>query len=604
LCEIDPYREVGPDTIAFRTFGAFLARHLITSALPYINGVKHLGNLVGSMLPADVHARALRAQGHEVLLICATDEHGTPAELAALAEGSDVADYCARVHSIQRDLGDQFGLSWDWFGRTSRPQNHQMTNHFARQLRDEGYLDIRSTEQVYSLADGRFLPDRYVEGTCPNCGYGRARGDQCESCGKQLDPTELVDPRSAISGSTDLEVRESRHVFLRQSLLADRIRSWVDSHDNWPQLTTSIAHKWLDEGLEDRCITRDLAWGVPVDPTDFPEAAGKVWYVWFDAPIGYLGATLEWADDHHGAGTPESQAAFDRWWRTDAGADDVTYTEFMAKDNVPFHTLSFPATILGSGEPWKLVDRLKSFNWLTYYGGKFSTSDHRGVFMSDALELVPADCWRWYLMANAPESDDSSFTWDLFGEAVNKDLVGTFGNLVNRTASQVSRHFGEVVPAGGEPGEEEAALALRVAERLSDYFGHLEALEFRKATAALRALWAEGNGYLEIREPWKTIKVDRDRTACTLRTALELVAVCAVASAPFIPSTCTTLQAAFPSLNFEGMRLDESLPVATALVPDSAFKAHGLLFAKLDPTDLQAWEERFGGVSPATDSPQ
>ncbi|MCZ7629721.1 MAG: class I tRNA ligase family protein [Microthrixaceae bacterium] len=381
------------------------------------------------------------------------------------------------------------GLSWDFFGRTSAPQNHDLTSHLARRLKEEGFTEIRTTSQVYSVTDGRFLPDRYVIGTCPNCAYERARGDQCENCGKQLDPTELLEARSALSGSTDLEVRDSAHVFLLQSKLADRIRAWVDSKDHWPQLTRSIAYKWLDEGLEDRGITRDLSWGIPVDPDDFPEAAGKVWYVWFDAPIGYISATREWADA--GLGGDDPQVAFDRWWRTGSGAHDVTYTQFMGKDNVPFHTLSFPATLLGSGEDWLLVDRLKSFNWLTYYGGKFSTSQGRGVFMSDALELAPADCWRWYLMANAPESDDSSFTWELFGDAVNKDLVGTFGNFVNRVATQVDRHFDGVVPDGGLDGSPEEALWERVGDRLAEYLSAMDSLQFRRSAAALRALWAE-----------------------------------------------------------------------------------------------------------------
>lgn len=574
------------------TLWRHVPRHLITSALPYINGVKHLGNLVGSMLPADVYARYLRAAGAEVLFVCATDEHGTPAELAALEAGQDVASYCAEQHEVQRGLSERFGLSFDWFGRTSRSQNHVLTNHFARRLRDEGFCEIRSTEQVYSVADGRFLPDRYVVGTCPNCGYERARGDQCENCGKQLDPTDLIDPRSAVSGSTELEVRSSNHVFLLQSMLAERIRAWVDTKDDWPQLTRSIAYKWLDEGLEDRGITRDLDWGIPVDPDDFPEAAGKVWYVWFDAPIGYLAATREWADA--GAGGREPDADFDRWWRTDRGAEDVTYTQFMGKDNVPFHTLSFPATILGSGEPWKLVDRLKSFNWLTYYGGKFSTSEHRGVFMSDALDLLPADCWRWYLMANAPESDDASFTWELFGAAVNKDLVGTFGNLVNRTMTQVSRHFDDRVPDGGEPEQLEHDLAERVASRLDEHLGHLDALEFRKAAAALRALWAEGNAYLEQREPWKSVKVDRDRTACTLRTALDLVALCSIVSAPWVPDAAGRLQSAFPTLD-HARRLDRTLLDGPLLEVGSPVAPPGLLFGKLAPEQLDEWRVRFGG---------
>ena len=571
-----------------------MARHLITSALPYINGVKHLGNLVGSMLPADVYSRFLRAAGQEVLFVCATDEHGTPAELAALEAGQDVADYCAEQYEVQKDLCERFGLSWDWFGRTSRPQNHELTNHFARQLRAEGFCEIRTTAQVYSVADGRFLPDRYVVGTCPNCGYERARGDQCENCGKQLDPTDLIDPRSAVSGSTELEVRDSAHVFLLQSKLADRIRAWVDTKADWPQLTRSIAYKWLDEGLLDRGITRDLEWGIKVDETDFPEVAGKVWYVWFDAPIGYLAATREWADAGLGGGDP--QADFDRWWREDKGAQDVTYTEFMGKDNVPFHTLSFPATILGSGEPWKLVDRLKSFNSLTYYGGKFSTSDHRGVFMSDALELLPADCWRWYLMANAPESDDASFTWELFGAAVNKDLVGTFGNLVNRTVTQVTRHFDDVVPSGGEPGEEEAVLARQAGDRLAEYLRNLEDLEFRKAAASLRALWAEGNEYLQSREPWKTIKVDRDRTACTLRTALGFVVTCAVASDPFVPGATAQLRSAFPSVDWADLSLDGRLIERAELRPGQPIVPPGLLFQKLADEQLQEWEQQFGGA--------
>jgi methionyl-tRNA synthetase len=266
-----------------------MARILITSALPYINGVKHLGNLVGSQLPSDVYARYMRARGHEVLFICATDEHGTPAELAAAKAGEPVAEYCARLWRVQKDLADGFRLSFDHFGRSSSTRNHHLTQHFAGRLADAGLIEEVSEKQVFSHADGRFLPDRYIEGTCPNCGYERARGDQCENCTKQLDPTDLINPRSAISGSTDLEVRETKHLYLRQSLMRDRLRDWIDSKSDWPILTTSIARKWLDdgEGLQDRGITRDLDWGIPVRRGDapWPGMEGKVFYVWFDAPI-------------------------------------------------------------------------------------------------------------------------------------------------------------------------------------------------------------------------------------------------------------------------------------------------------------------------------
>ena len=311
---------------------------LVTSALPYINGVKHLGNLVGSMLPADVFARFQRARGHETLSICATDEHGTPAELAAPEAGQDVRTYLRRAAPrCRRTLGERFGLSWDHFGRSSSPQNHELTQHFARALWKNGHLEVRTTKQVYSNADKRFLPDRYVIGTCPHCGYERARGDQCDNCTRVLDPVDLIEPRSAISGSTDIEIRETAHLFLKQSQFVPQLRAWIDSHKNdWPPLATSIANKWLDEGLHDRGITRDLDWGVPV-PDDIGDGKlkGKVFYVWFDAPIEYIGATQEWADAN-GKGD-----AWRDWWYGET-AKDVTYFEFMGKDNVPSTRSAFP----------------------------------------------------------------------------------------------------------------------------------------------------------------------------------------------------------------------------------------------------------------------
>ena len=569
-----------------------MTRYLITSALPYINGVKHLGNLVGSMLPADVSARHLRLRGDEVLFICATDEHGTPAELAARDAGLDVAEFCRINHEIQRDLCARFDLSFDHFGRTSNVANHELTQHLAARLEAEGYIEERVIRQIYSNADRRFLPDRYIQGTCPYCGYDRARGDQCENCTRQLDPTMLIDPRSAISGSTDLEERESRHLYLLQSKLAGRLRTWLESKvGQWPVLATSIGLKWLDEGLEDRGITRDLEWGIPVNRPGFE---GKVFYVWFDAPIGYIAATREWAEAE-----PSSDRDWESWWRTDRGADDVEYTEFMAKDNVPFHTLGFPATLIGSGEPWRLVDRLKSFNWLTYYGDKFSTSEHRGIFMGDALDLLPADYWRWYLMANPPESDDSDFTWDKFADAVNKDLVGTLGNLVNRCATQVTRHFDGRVPTGGEPGEIETALVERLAALITEYDGHLARLEFRKAALALRGLWAEGNVYLEAREPWRAIKTDRDAAAVTLRTALGLVRLAGHVSSPFIPSSAQRLLDVVPEAGALSGIAPELAGSVLDLAPGSAFVAPDLLFQKIPEESVREWEDRFGGREPA-----
>ncbi|WP_432170804.1 methionine--tRNA ligase [Streptomyces sp. 1222.5] len=568
-----------------------MARHLITSALPYINGIKHLGNMVGSMLPADVYSRYLRQRGHDVLYICATDEHGTPAELAAKERGLPVDEFCAQAHDAQKAVYDGFALAFDYFGRSSSAENRDITQHFARRLNENGFIEERAIRQVYSPADGRFLPDRYVEGTCPHCGYDKARGDQCENCTRVLDPTDLINPRSAISGSTDLEVRDTKHLFLLQSKLQHEVEEWVARHeDDWPQLASSIARKWLNEGLHDRAITRDLDWGVPVPADTWPELAaeGKVFYVWFDAPIEYIGATKEWADQD-----PENRDWKSWWYDVDT---DVRYTEFMAKDNVPFHTVMFPATELGVREPWKKVDYVKAFNWLTYYGGKFSTSQKRGVFTDQALDILPADYWRYFLIANAPESDDSSFTWEHFTATVNKDLADTLGNFVNRVLSFSRKRFGDDVPAGGAPGEAEAKLGEEIAKLLAEYESHMESLQFRKAAAALRALWSAGNSYLEEKAPWLEIKTDKDGAALTLRTAMNLIHLYAVVSEPFIPATSAAMRGAFALTDDTATWVTADEAKSLAAVPaGTPFTVPPVLFAKLTEEDLATYKERFGG---------
>ncbi|WP_281261566.1 methionine--tRNA ligase [Ascidiaceihabitans donghaensis] len=570
-----------------------MTRHLITSAIPYINGIKHLGNLIGSQLPADLFARYQRARGAEVLFLCATDEHGTPAELAAAKAGKPVEDYCAEMHDVQAAIAKGFRLSFDHFGRSSSPQNHTLTQHFAGALQANGLIKEVSEKQVYSNADGRFLPDRYIEGTCPNCGYDKARGDQCENCTKQLDPTDLIEPRSAISGSTDLEVRETKHLFLRQSALKDDLDAWIDSKTDWPVLTTSIAKKWLHDGdgLRDRGITRDLHWGIPVKngDQDWPGMEDKVFYVWFDAPIEYIACAGEWADAQGLA-----QADWERWWRTDKGADDVRYTQFMGKDNVPFHTLSFPATILGSKEPWKMVDHLKSFNFLNYDGGQFSTSQGRGIFMDQALELLPADYWRWYLLSNAPESSDSEFTWETFQQTANKDLADVLGNFVSRVTKFCRSKFDETVPAGGAYGDVEAALIADLQKRLAQYQSHMDAIEVRKAAAELRAMWAAGNEYLQTVAPWSTFKEDPDQAAAQIRLALNLIRFYAVLSQPFIPdagadllATMNATDAAWPTDVAEALN---------ALGVGHAFTVPDVSFAKISDEDRETWQARFSGV--------
>ena len=568
-----------------------MKRILITSAIPYINGIKHLGNLVGSQLPADLFARYNRARGNEVLFLCATDEHGTPAELAAAKTGKPIADYCTEMHEVQAKIADGFRLSFDHFGRSSSEQNKELTQHFAGRLLDQGFIKEVDEKQIYSHADNRFLPDRYIEGTCPNCSYEKARGDQCENCTKQLDPTDLILPRSAISGSENLEVRSTRHLYLMQSYLREKLNAWIEEKRDWPILTTSIAKKWLNDGdgLQDRGITRDLDWGVPVRKGDqaWPGMEDKVFYVWFDAPIEYIACAREWVDAGKGSD-------WERWWRTDKGADDVSYYQFMGKDNVPFHTLSFPATILGSGEPWKLVDYIKSFNYLNYDGGQFSTSQGRGIFMDQALEILPSDYWRWWLLSHAPESSDSEFTWENFQTDVNKDLADVLGNFVSRVTKFCRSKFGEVVPSGGEYGQREQNLIDNLQLRLDAYQNRMEAVDVRKSAAELRAIWVLGNEYLQSAEPWAIFKDDPNAAAATVRMSLNLIALYGQLSEPFIPDASEILQSAmgqnrppWPESITDTLEQLKAGDIFT--VPDN-------LFTKITDEQRLTWNEKFSGL--------
>ncbi len=573
-----------------------MARILITSALPYINGVKHLGNLAGSMLPADVYARAMRLLGHEVLYICATDEHGTPAELAAQSASISVAQYCEKMHIAQKKAGADFRMSYDYFGRSSAPSNHELTQHLAHALEAEGLIEERISQQVYSVDDERFLPDRYVEGTCPACGFEKARGDQCDDCGKLLDPIDLIDPYSALSGSKNVEVRDTNHLYLKQSGMAERLRAWIDEAKGWPPLAKSIAYKWLDEGLRDRSITRDLSWGIPVAYQGKVREGfeNKVFYVWFDAPIEYIAATKDWA-----AQTGNDWA---RWWRTDMGADDVSYVQFMGKDNVAFHTLSFPTTLIGSGQPWKLVDKLKAFNWVTWYGGKFSTSQKRGVFMDVAIDLAPSDYWRWHLIANAPEGSDAGFTFEDFQARINSDLANVLGNFVNRITKYAVGKFEGKVPEGGQWGEAEDWLVSELSARLPKLIGYYEAMEFRKAASETRAIWAAGNEYLTQAAPWTHYKTNVDQAAQGTRIGLNLVALFGVLAQPIIPDAAQKILGAMNipeknrTWNFGAKDWEGQVKAALDALPHGLeISAPDVLFAKIEDGDVEQWSERFGG---------
>jgi methionyl-tRNA synthetase len=381
--------------------------------------------------------------------------------------------------------------------------------------------------------------------------------------------------------------------------MRDRLAAWIESKADWPVLTTSIAKKWLNdgEGLQDRGITRDLDWGVPVrrGAEPWPGMEGKVFYVWFDAPIEYIGATAEWAD---ATGQPDS--AWRRWWREDEGAADVRYVEFMAKDNIPFHTLSFPATLMGANfdgaEPWKLVDYIKGFNWLTYEGGKFSTSQGRGVFMDQALAIMPSDCWRWWLLANAPETSDSDFTWEAFQNGVNKDLADVLGNFVSRVTKFCRSKFGEAVPDGGAWGPEELGAAREIEARLAAHALAMEAMEFRRAAAELRAAWVAGNEYLQRAAPWSAVKTDPDRAAAITRFGLNLIRLYGIASRPFIPDASDAMLRALGLDPEREARWPSDVTAALEALPAGrAFAVPDNLFRKIEDEERAALEARFAG---------
>ncbi len=559
---------------------------LVTSALPYINGVPHLGHMVGCLLPSDVYARFMRMSGYEVLYIVGTDEHGTTSEVGALKEGMDVAQYCLMNHQRHLKTYQDFNLSFDFFGRTSSDQNKEMTYQIFEALDKNGFIEERTIKQIYSIDDQMFLADRYITGTCPYCGYDKARGDQCENCTKVLEPTDLINPKSAISGSAHLEVRESKHLFLNLPKIEPQLREWLKTKEAyWPDVAYSIALKWLKEGLEPRCITRDLKWGFPVPKKGYED---KVFYVWFDAPIGYIGITKQWADEK-----PDSRNWKD-WWQEDK---DVYYVEFMGKDNVPYHAITFPATLLGTGENYKKVDYLKGCSYLTYEGGKFSKSENRGVFAADAVTEFAPDYWRYFLMSNIPESSDTSFTFDLFAGVVNKDLNGVLGNFVSRVLKMTASKLGPQVPESGTMTELENNLLKSLDEHIKLYFKYMNMLEFRKALNELRAIWVEGNNYITAAEPWVVIKQDEKRAGAILNVCINLIRVFAVLSAPVMPETAQKMLDAFGlKLSSESLKNFDINVEIKALKGGMPFEVGNTLFERISPERIVELKAKYGSA--------
>lgn len=562
-----------------------MSKVLITSALPYINGVPHLGHMVGCLLPSDIYARYMRMLGNEVLYIAGTDEHGTTSEVGALKEGMDVQAYCDMYHARHAQTYKDFNLSFDYFGRTSSPQNQKATYHIFEQLDKNGFIEERTIKQVYSVDDQMFLADRYITGTCPYCGYEKARGDQCENCTKVLEPTDLINPKSSVSGSTNLEVRETKHLFLNLPKIEQRLSQWLKTKEPfWPDVAYTIAQKWLKEGLQPRCITRDLKWGFPVNKEGFED---KVFYVWFDAPIGYIGITMEWADQN------PSERNWKDWW---LDAQDVRYVEFMGKDNVPYHSITFPATLLGTGENWTMVDYLKGMSYLTYEGGKFSKSEKRGIFAEDAIKEFPADYWRYWLMSNAPEGSDSSFSFDLFAAVVNKDLNGVLGNFVSRVLKMTSSKLSDTVPECGEFTAAEKELIANLQTRINDYFKYMDEMEFRKAMNELRAIWVEGNNYISAAEPWTVIKTDTARAATILYVCINLIRIFAILSAPVMPTVSAAMleRLGLKTADMPSLKGFDAAKEITAVKTGTPFIVGETLFERITPERIEELKQKYG----------
>ncbi len=560
-----------------------MKKYLITSALPYINGIKHLGNLVGSLLPADVYARYLRQRGEQVLYICGTDDHGAPAEIAAYEAQQPVAEYCEKMHTVQKEIYARFNLSFDHFGKTSTPSNKYLTQDIFNALDKNGYIIEKTIEQYYSVADKRFLADRHITGTCPKCNYALARGDQCDGCGSLLDPTELKEPRSSLNPTDRLELRQTKHLFLDLPRLQPKVNEWTDSLVNPSKVVAGIIRKWLEEGLEQRCITRDLEWGIPVPK---PGYENKVFYVWFDAPNGYISITMDWAEL---AGKPD---AWREWWQQ---PEQVHYTQFMAKDNVPFHAVMWPSILLGANQNWKMVDYIKGFNWLTYAGGKFSTSQKRGVFTDQALELFPADYWRYYLMASVPESNDADFSFKDFAKIINTDLADSLGNFASRVLTLVEKYFKHTVP----PHSAETVNS-ELAAKVKDICNNLNAahndLKYREVVANMRLLWAVANEYITQQEPWKVAKQDPTRAGHILSDCLHLIRIFAITAWPIIPETAEKMYA---------LVIEDGSPNHTPItdaadftcLPEGSYVAQKLtLFPKIEDATVTELESQFKGM--------
>ena len=545
-----------------------MKKRLITSALPYVNNIPHLGNLT-QVLSADVFARFCRSRGYETLYICGTDEYGTASETRALQEGVTPRELCDRYHKIHSEIYKWFNISFDYFGRTSTPKQTEIVQHIFNAVDKNGYITEKETDQLYCPNCKRFLADRYVTGTCPKCGFEGARGDQCDSCGSLLDPTELINPKCSVCGHTP-EIRKTKNLYINLPKALPMLEKWIDKTSKegfWAKNAIQITSSWIRDGLQERCITRDLKWGIPVPKEGYED---KVFYVWFDAPIGYISITANYTDN------------WEYWWRDN---ENTELFQFIGKDNIPFHTVIFPSSLLATGEKWTMLYHMSSTEYLNYEGGKFSKSRGIGVFGNDVEETgIPADVWRFYMFYNRPEKQDFTFTWKDLQEKVNKELIGNLSNLVNRTLTFVKRFY----PEGLGEGELKEDLVAIIKEKESEITSLLERAEERDALRAIFALSDIGNKAFQDGEPWKMRTQEPEEAKKLLRTLLYLIRDLSVMVTPYMPTTGEKILA---MLSSSGLKWDS----VGSFKGEIKIADIELLFSKLEDKTIDELRERYSG---------
>ncbi len=551
-------------------------RTLITTALPYANGPVHIGHLAGVYVPADIYARFLRMRGEEVIMIGGSDEHGVPITIKARNEGVTPQDIVDRYHKIIKDSMEGLGISFDIYSRTTSDIHSATASEFFTRLNDNGQFEKHTSLQPYDEEAQQFLADRYVVGTCPHCGSDRAYGDQCEACGTSLNATDLINPHSSLT-SAPVTMRETTHWYLPLNRWEESLRKWIlDGHKEWKTNVYGQCKSWLDLGLQPRAVSRDLDWGVPV-PVE--GADGKVLYVWFDAPIGYISNTKELLPD-----------SWEKWWKN----PETRVINFIGKDNIVFHCIVFPAMLMAYGDGYQLPDNVPANEFLNLEGDKISTSRNWAVWLHEYLEDFPGkqDVLRYVLTANAPETKDNDFTWADFQARNNNELVAILGNFVNRAMVLTGKYFDGKVPARGELEEKDIAAFREINEAADRLTKALETFHFREGLKEAMEIARIGNRYLQETEPWKVSKTDMARTATILNIALQICANIAVAFKPFLPFSADrlALMLSMPEPVWDNLGSDTILSAGTELGKPE------LLFEKITDEQIQAQLDRLARI--------